>query len=97
MNRRSSTASASPAQTPAAELAVTREATLRWTRLDDGSWTAADGRFRTARLSSARWTLEDAHRGTGSILERTAGVYSTLRDARAAAQGILDEERAKAR
>ena len=59
-------------------------APLKWSRQLDGSWTADKGRFRAAPLSAGRWSLEDATRGSGSVLERTEGVYPTLRDARAA-------------
>ncbi len=68
---------------------------LEWHRQEDGSWTAARGRFRAARLSGSRWALEDSERGTGSVLERTAGVYGTLRDARMAAQRLLEQAPAR--
>ena len=74
---------------------MTSASTLSWKRQGDGSWTAADGRFRAARLSGARWALEDSHRGTGSVLERTVGVFPSLRDARGAAQSILENDRPK--
>ena len=38
------------------------------------------------KLAGTRWALEDAQRGTGSVLERTMGVYPSLKAAKDAAQ-----------
>ena len=44
------------------------------------------------REEDGSWTAE---RGTGSALERTEGVYASLREVKAAAQRLLEAEQTK--